>query len=105
MSFNEVQLIVRQIGFEIQLVEDLSAIYLQHLHRWLTYMRTNRDSIISDTSEATFHTWSIDLPILVDGIKSVDIRLYQILLSKPADSQNFVSLPDSERCCGLRHKN
>lgn len=105
LSFNEVQVITRQIGFEIQLVEDVSAIYFLRLQRWLTYLQTNRDSIISDTSEATFHTWSIDLPILVDGIKSGDIRLNQSLLSKSADSHHFVSLPDSQRCCGFRHEN
>lgn len=103
LSFNEVELIARQIGFEIHLAEDLSEDYLLRLQRWLTYLQANRDSIVSDSSEATSHAWRTDLPLLLDGIRSGDICLHQSLLSKPADSHDFVPLPDSQRCCGLRN--
>lgn len=103
LSFNDIQLIATQFGFEITLVEDLSELYLLRLQRWLDYLQTNQASIKNGTSKAIFYAWSMDLSLLASGIKLDNIRLYQILFSKPTDSHNFVSLPDSRRCCGVRH--
>jgi cyclopropane-fatty-acyl-phospholipid synthase len=103
LSFNAVERIVRQIGFEIQLVEDLSENYLPRLKHRLTYLQANQDSIVRDTSEASFHARNANLSILLDRIESDDIHLNQWLLSKPSNSHSQVSIPDSQRCCVPRN--
>lgn len=103
LPFNEVELMARQIGFEIQIVENLSENYRIRLQGWLTYIQANQDRVVSNTSEAIFHAWNASLSTLLDHFESGDISKYQCLLSKPGNSHNHVSLPDSERCCGLRN--
>lgn len=101
LPFSEVELIANQIGFEIHLVEDLSETYRIRLRYWQTYLQANQDSVVSDISDAIFHAGNASLSILLDRIESGHIGVYQCVLSKPTNGRNHLSLPDSQRCCGI----
>jgi len=99
---NQLELIAHQIGFEIQVGENLSETYLIRLQGWLTFLHLNRDEVLSCFSENLFQQWITGISILVDGIERGDFQFHQYLFSKPGNSHNRVLLPDSQRCCGSR---
>jgi cyclopropane fatty-acyl-phospholipid synthase-like methyltransferase len=103
LPFNEVELIARQIGFEIHLAENLSENYRMGLEGWLTFLQSNRDEVVSHFSEGIFHHWTDSLSTLLNRIEKGNIQFRQYLFSKPGNSHNHVSLPDSQRCCGPRN--
>lgn len=97
-----VDLIARQIGFNLQLADDLSETYRLRLQYWLSYLQIYHNTVIGDTSETIFHDWNINLSILLNLIESGDVHFFQYLLSKPENAPDHVSIPDSQRCCVLR---
>ncbi|MCA0454000.1 MAG: class I SAM-dependent methyltransferase [Chloroflexi bacterium] len=98
-----VERIIRQIGFEIQQVEELNERYRLRLKQWLTCLRANQDDIMRDRGEACFHDWNSELSILLHRIEVSDVKCCQWLLSKPINSRQHVMIPDSQRCCGSRN--
>lgn len=101
-TFQMVDLIARKIGFNLQLVDDLSETYRLRLQYWLSYLQIYHNIVIGDTSETIFHDWNVNLSILLNRIESGDVHFFQYLLSKPENAPDHVSIPDSQRCCGLR---
>ena len=102
LPFDAVERIASQIGFEIQLVEDLSQTYLLGLKHWLSYLQANQDNLLRDASEAHLYDWNASVSNLLDHIESGDIQCRQWLLAKPSNSHNHVVIPDSQRCCEPR---
>lgn len=85
-TFQMVDLIARQIGFNLQLADDLSETYRLRLQYWLSYLQIYHNTVIGDTSETIFHDWNVNLSILLNLIESGDVHFFQYLLSKPENA-------------------